>query len=258
MPDDGTTIDHINEPRHVQLARQLVEEVTPENNLYATPTHITWRGIDGATISTNTSVCSTLITKLLKQAYNFTNADFITWTGESTPEAEDYYDAAASNNGFKRLTNIADVQVGDVFIAKYLQQTTSATGHIAMIAAPPHLVSSTPSERRYSVSVIDSSSSYHGTSDTRYRIDPTTGDYDDGVGQGTMRMITDTNGLLIKYSWSTLSNSIIYDATERPSLLAQIPPHPGGVLYVTARPTFAQPPAQFNDKSLALDVLGEL
>jgi hypothetical protein len=40
-----------------------------------------------------------------------------------------------------------------------------------------------------------------------------------------MRMITDDNGLLIKYSWSTLTSSIIYDATERPSLFAKIPPH---------------------------------
>jgi len=210
---------------HVQLARQLVTEVTPENNNYATPTHITWRGIDGETVSTNTSVCSTLITKLLKQAYGFTNAQFTTWTGETSPEAEDYFDAADNNRGFVRIMNIADLRVGDVFIAKYLQQTTDATGHIAIIAATPRLTLLSGGERRYSVDVIDSTSSYHGTSDTRHRIDPTTGDYDEGVGLGTMRMITDDNGLLIKYSWSTLTSSIIYDATERPSLFAKIPPH---------------------------------
>lgn len=243
VPDDnGTTIDYVGEPRHVQLARQLVAEVAPPDNGYGTPTHITWRGIDGATVSTNFSVCSTFITKLLKQAYNYTNTDFIDWTGESSPEAEDYYNAAADNRGFTRLMNIADVQVGDVFIAKYLQQTTDATGHIAMIAATPRLVSSTSTERRYHVSVIDSSSSYHGTGDTRYRIDPTTGDYDEGVGQGTMRMITDTHGMLIKYSWSTLSNSVIYDATERPSLLAEIPPHDGGVVNSAPPPQQQQPP----------------
>src|SRR5689334_22602040 len=132
----AATPDYINPLRHVQLARQLVTEVTPENNLYATPTHITWRGIGGETVSTNTSVCSTLVTKLLKQAYGFSNADFINWTGESSPEAEDYYAAAAANNGFARIMNIANLRVGDLFIAKYLTQTTSATAHIALISAP--------------------------------------------------------------------------------------------------------------------------
>src|SRR6185503_10313049 len=49
---------------------------------------------------------------------------------------------------------------------------------------------------------------------------------DEGIGQGTMRVITDTNGLLIKYSWSTLTSSVIYDATERPSCFARIPKVP--------------------------------
>src|SRR5262245_50596819 len=81
------------EPIHVQLARKLVREVTMENNVYGTPTAVTWKGIDGATVSTNKSVCSTLVTKLLKQAYSFTNANFTTWTGETSPEAEDYWAA---------------------------------------------------------------------------------------------------------------------------------------------------------------------
>jgi hypothetical protein len=205
-----------------------VREVAMENNLYGTPTAITWKGIDGATVSTNKSVCSTLVTKLLKQAYNFTNANFTTWTGETSPEAEDYWAAGMNNNGFARVMNIADLKVGDLFIVKYLEPVGTATGHVAIVAGPPSLISSTSSERRYALPVIDSSSSYHGTSDTRNRIDPSTGDFDDGIGAGTMRMITDTNGLLIKYSWSTLSSSTIYDATTRPSLFAKVPPYTGG------------------------------
>ena len=227
------------EPMHVQLARRLVREVEPPDNRYGTPTVIQFAGQDGATASSNVSVCSTLVTHLLKRAYNFTNANFTTWTGETSPESEDYYDAAIANNGFARVTNIANLQIGDLFIAKYLEPVGTATGHVAMAAALPRLVSSTASERRYELDVIDSTSSYHGPDDTRHRIDPTTNDWDDGVGQGTMRMITDTSGLLIKYSWSTLTTSIVYGASERPSLFATVPPYNNRPPRVVAPPNHA-------------------
>jgi hypothetical protein len=225
-------------PEHLRLARRLVAEVVPENNLYDTPTVITWRGLDGATTTTNTSVCSTLVTALMKKAYKYTSAQITSWTGESAPEAEDYYDAVVAGRGFSRITNIANLQPGDLFVAKYVVYDGTATGHVAIATAAPQLLSSTATERTYSLMVIDSSSSYHGTADTRYRAVSATED-DDGIGQGMMRMITDTNGLLIKYSWSTSSASIIYDATERPSLLARLP---GVKPLPTGTPTEQPPP----------------
>ena len=249
-----TLLSAAGAPEHLRLARRLVAEVIPENNLYDTPTVITWKGIDGANTTTNTSVCSTLVTKLMKQAYGYTSAQITSWTGESSPEAEDYYDAVLAGRGFSRITNIANLQVGDLFVAKYVVYSGTATGHVAIATAAPVYTPSDPnnsaSQRVYYLNVIDSSSSYHGSADTRNRIDPSTGEIDDGVGQGTMRMITDNNGLLIKYSWSTLSSSVIYDATERPSLFARIPgvkPIPGGT------PT-EQPPPPKVDPSLFSEV----
>lgn len=227
MPDPGRPPEQLPTagalPLHVKMARDLVQHVIPENNLYDTPTVLQWAGVDGQTVYKNTSVCSTLITKLTMRAYHFTNSNFTAWTGETSPEAEDYYEAAITNNGFKRVMNIANLRVGDLFIAKYLDPEATVTGHVSMVNQLPRLISTTSTTRTYSMEVIDSSSSYHGSADTRNVIDPSTGETDTGIGIGTMRMITDTSGLLIKYSWSMLSSSVIYDATERPSMFATIP-----------------------------------
>jgi len=242
-------------PLHVKMARDLVQHITPENNLYATPTVLSWAGLDGATIYRNTSVCSTLITKLTQRAYRFTNANFTAWTGETSPEAEDYYDAAQANVGFKRVLNIANLRVGDLFIAKYLVPETTATGHVAMVNELPRLTGVNSTTRTYSMQIIDSSSSYHGSADTRNVIDPGTGETDDGIGMGTMRVITDNSGLLIKYSWSTLSSSIVYDASERPSLFATIPQYynyPQPPSSFTVQPT-ATTTSLFNDAARIVD-----
>src|SRR5215212_2664200 len=71
-------------PLHVTMARDLVAHVAPENNLYDTPTVLQWAGVDGQTVYKNTSVCSTLITKLTMRAYGFRSTDFTRWTGETS------------------------------------------------------------------------------------------------------------------------------------------------------------------------------
>ena len=84
----------------------------------------------------NTSVCSTLITKLTMRAYGFTSQHSPNWTGETSPEAEDYYEAATTNDGFKRVMNIANLR-GRSFVAKYLDPEATVTGHVAMVNELP-------------------------------------------------------------------------------------------------------------------------
>ena len=42
----------------------------------------------------------------------------------------------------------------------------------------------TSTTRTYAMGIIDSSSSFHGSADTRNIIDPSTGETDDGIGAG--------------------------------------------------------------------------
>ena len=204
-------------PAHVALAERLVSEVTATTNSYGWPPAVTWAGIDGATVTSNKSVCSTLQVALLEQAYGFTAAQMTAWTGASQPLAGAMYDAAEAGNGFTAFTQISDVSVGDLWSAKYISGS-SDTGHIALIDAAPVLEKTTATQELWDVTVIDSTGSPH-TNDTR------SANGEDGVGEGTMRMYTDLSGNLTGYSWGLSNASVVYYTSDgvRVSTFAHIP-----------------------------------
>jgi len=199
----------------------MVAEILPANNSYTngTPT-VRFTGISGATMMYNASDCSSFITKLLQASYGFTNANFTSWTGESDPEAEDYYDAAMANKGFSAFRNVNSIRSGDLFIIKYTGSQKD-TGHIVLITAPPTYVGvSTRSGVEgclvYDLPILDVTSSPHGPSDSRYA----TGQ--PGIGTGVMRIYTDSAGNLVTYQWSNLPNGSIYSTTDRLPTFATI------------------------------------
>ena len=67
---------------------------------------------------------------------------------------------------------------------------------------------------QYEVLVNDSSASYHGTTDTRYKTEAG-GKNDSGAGRGVMRLYADAAGDVVGYTWSTSKNSIYYNQTQR-------------------------------------------
>jgi hypothetical protein len=205
-------------PYHLQLAEQLVANISPENNVYSYDTPVvTWAGLGGAKTYSNSSDCSTFNTLLLEQAYGFTSRQFVQWTGSSLPQAVDLYDAAIADRGFKGFSNVANVVPGDNFFVEYLDSTTD-TGHCATIVSDPTLVSVTGSQRTYDMTVIDCTSDPH-SDDTR-----TNGET--GVGEGTMRIYTDSFGNLTAYSWGASDESVIETPATRPAIFAEIPVAP--------------------------------
>ena len=202
-------------PYHLQLAEQLVANIAPANNsyVYGTPS-VTWAGLDGATAYSNKSDCSTFDTALLTEAYHFTAKQFTQWTGTSTPQAKDYYNAAIADDGFIGYSSVASVQPGDDMFMKYLDSTTD-TGHVVTIVSAPSLVSTSSTQRIYNLTVIDSTTSPH-SSDTRVSGET-------GVGEGTMRIYTDLSGNLTAYSWGTSASSVVETAATRPATFAKIP-----------------------------------
>ena len=142
-------------PYHLQLAEELVANISPANNTYSYSTpSVTWAGLSGATTYSNSSDCSSFDTVLLKQAYHFTSNQFITWTGTSSPQASDYYDAAVADDGFKGFSNVGNVVAGDDMFVKYLDSTTD-TGHVVTIESAPKLISTSATQRTYNLTVID-------------------------------------------------------------------------------------------------------
>ena len=85
------------------------------------------------------------------------------------------------------------------------------------------LVAATPQKRtaskpfldntdQWEVTIIDSSKSGHGKTDTRHNDD---GTFRQGIGKGTLRLYTTKQGEIVGYSWSTVGASDFYGPGER-------------------------------------------
>ncbi len=204
------------------LADQLVNNISSANNNYSYGSPVvTWKGINGATSYSNFSDCSSFETKLLETAYGFNASQMTAWTGYSSPQAADYYEAAVKDKGFTGFTQIADLQVGDAVFFDYANDPDSSndSGHVVTIDALPALISTSSTERAYNITVVDCTANPH-SDDTR------TGT-ESGVGRGVMRFYTDLSGNLISYSWGTSPDSEIYTESERASIFAKLPPMNG-------------------------------
>jgi hypothetical protein len=208
----SVSVAYADVPAHVAWADDLVAHITPDKNEYASsPTYVYWAGVNGKTTYENRTQCSSFLTRLLKQAYGWSDSDFTQWFGSTSPTAELYHDAIQAQNGFAVVSNINDIQEGDVLAVKYLEEDATVTGHVMIAdgvavayAANEPLVSDTV---QYELKIIDSSKSGHGSSDTRLMSD---GSWDTGVGSGKLRLYADNNGTVVGYSWSTVKASTYY------------------------------------------------
>jgi hypothetical protein len=203
-------------PAHVLWAEAIALNVTPASNDYGSnPTYLTWPGVQGATTYANRTECSPFVTRVLKQAYGWSDTDFLTWFGYKSPYAATYHDAIQAGNRFLEIQHIKDIQIGDIIAIKYPAGSAS-TGHV-MIAynTPAQRMTTAPvvvGTTQYEIEVIDSAQSGHGPTDTRLMED---GTWDAGAGIGVLRLYADNTGTIVGYTWSTYNNSVYYDQTTR-------------------------------------------
>ncbi|MEH2098825.1 MAG: hypothetical protein V7K76_03435 [Nostoc sp.] len=248
------------EPQELDWAKRLIDDIQPQNNAYTSknPT-LKWKGVDGATKSQNRTVCSSFITRLLKRAYGYTSSDIKNWIGLDNPKAANYYDTITAQKRFQLISQVSDIKPGDILAIKYSENdrnTTDAedpssdqnisdanqcptslksTGHVVLISQAPIVHNTSPPVQsdltQYSLKVIDSSKSGHGCKDTRLLPNKSCNDkdaWDDGgVGQGTMRLYVDRNGVIAGYTWSLRSKSTYYSQNGYENKQGcQIPSHP--------------------------------
>jgi hypothetical protein len=141
--------------------------------------------------------------------------------GTTSPYAEDYYAAITAQNRFTEINNITAVQPGDLIAVKYLN--SSVTGHMMLVDSTARAESSSSpviaGTTQYALTVIDSSSSYHGPNDTRVTDPSTTGN---GIGRGEIRIYVDASLRPVGYSWSNTSGSTYYDLSQRPLIFGRL------------------------------------
>jgi hypothetical protein len=211
---------------HLDWAKLLVRELRPDDTSYQHKGgYVKWKGQDGAEGYESHTDCSGFLNALFTKAYGFTPAQFERWLGKRRPLAIDYHDAIERQNGFAQISRLGTVKPGDIIAIKYPPDSENS-GHILLVADFPTRRRPTRPEvdgtDQWEVSVIDSSRSGHGKTDTRHRDDATFGA---GVGQGVFRIYTDRSGQVIGYAWSTFANSEYYDQSTRNLVIGRLDPH---------------------------------
>lgn len=200
----------------LEWAEELVANIQPEDTDYQHKHGtVNWKGIDGSGKYESHTDCSGLLNHLLAQSYGLKQGDLEVWLGVRRPLAITYHDAIESKNGFARIEHVADVRPGDVIAIKYPPDADNS-GHIMIVAEQPRRRQATGTivdgTEQWEITVIDSSESGHGKTDTRRTADGTFGQ---GVGKGVFRLYTDARGNLIGYAWSTFANSDYHGQDDR-------------------------------------------
>ena len=153
----------------LEWAQILVKNISLDDTSYQHKQGgVTWAGVNGASHYVSQTDCSGLINALFEQSYGLTPTDFERFFSTDRPLAITYYDAVVSQNQFKRIASIYDVQPGDLIIIKYPPDNDNS-GHIMLVAGTPQKYSSSKPEidgtEQWTVNVINSSESGHGKTD---------------------------------------------------------------------------------------------
>ncbi len=191
--------------RHVATAEKLVAGLDLANTSYE---HghgtVSWT----APLASHTD-CSGFIDHLLMHEDGYTADDFQRWFGKARPTAASYHDAVVAEKGFTQVRTVGDVRPGDLIAIKYLKRKDN-TGHVMLVVEPPKRIPAAQpivaGTEQWSVTVIDSSESGHGTTDTRHKKGEGGRDHD-GLGRGVFRIYSDAQGNVAGFSWSTLKAS---------------------------------------------------
>jgi len=207
-------------PKHLTVAEDLVTRLKgiDDNHYGGGNRHIDW----DATPPTARSVCSSFISLLLIKAYGLTDADIAKMGSGSNPKAEDYFGAVGKGKAFERISKVRHLRAGDFLFVKYTDGHVSRngvedTGHVMLVASTPERtdkIGEAPvGTDVFTIEVIDSSASGHGTHDTRHI---GKNKFTGGVGKGTLRIaVNPTTDEIAAYSWSDLVKSEYFSAPNR-------------------------------------------
>jgi hypothetical protein len=210
------------EPKHLAVAENLVTHLSLANTNYE-------HGKPSVKFTEpceSHADCSGFADELLTYSYGYDKQQFRKIFGSGRPTAARYYDAVSEQHGFQRIDHVQDALPGDFLAIKYLKRTDN-TGHVMLVAARPVPMNATkpvkPGTRQWRVTIIDSSESGHGPTDTRHRKGANGKDHD-GVGEGVCRIYSDGAGDVVGFAWSTLGVSKFKSPDEEKLVIGRLVP----------------------------------
>jgi cell wall-associated NlpC family hydrolase len=208
-------------PQHLADALALVQNLDLDNTGYVHGEgSVTWDGTPEAYVD-----CSGFVNALLQHSYGYDQAQFELWFGTGRPTAADYHDAIVNQVGFTEIASLKDARPGDLLAVKYADPKPGSTGHIMVVAGPIRQIEPigplVDGTEQWEVPVIDSALSGHGPSDTRHGKGEGGKDHD-GVGQGILRVYTDSDGNVLGYTWSTSPKSSFRDQDDHNLVIGRL------------------------------------
>lgn len=175
---------------------------------------------------------ASFITTVIKEAMGWTGDHIRHIWGSTSPGSPIYYDNITLGVNFTRITNIYDIQRGDILT---IDATDSYSGHSVMILEAPEELTVQLKPRwadtlQWAVKIADSTTSAHGCNsiypDSRWEGDCKNGGvFHQGPGTGYIRLYTDLTGEFIGYTWSitSVSDSQYYSPSVRPYAVGRTP-----------------------------------
>jgi hypothetical protein len=190
-------------PKHLELARELLQHVPKESNRY---THTDQISFPSDVFSRGYSMnadCSGLVYSLLGRARSESLAQMIKTVGnKKRPLSEDFALSILKERGFQRITRIQDVRPGDIFAWEWVSfldnKTTGNTGHTMVIdSIPIKIKPRSPfiaQTEQFELWVIDSSDGIWSPDDTR---NISKDEKLQGLGRGRFRVYVSAEGSVV-------------------------------------------------------------
>lgn len=178
--------------------------------------------IDWDTMEGHTTAGAGFYTAVLSKTMSWTPADVQSHWGAFCPTSTIYFSAIGTGTHFTQITKAANIQKDDVIV---INAGSGYGGHTMLVDGAPILITHPVSPlfagtTQWKVPIVDSTSTAHGCTDSRWTgtCTPLTGTMDPGAGRGNIRLYTDTiSGNLLGYTWSvTASNTSYYSPLTRP------------------------------------------
>jgi hypothetical protein len=214
----GALAEDAGVPRHLALARELVENTRPQNNLYKLGgRHLSFASDPAGEYAVRADCSGFLLALFERAGYPTQSRMGLLPSSFRKPQrravAEDFVYSLEREMGYRRIRGVHEMRPGDLLAHAMLrredQQQTGTTGHVYLLdSAPGRIPGRSPvvaGTQQYEVRVIDSNHEYTGPDDTRTR-DPS--NKVTGVGRGTIRLYADASGELV--GWART-----YEGTKR-------------------------------------------
>lgn len=198
-------------PKHLELARELLATVKPENNRYVainSTSGVRWKGDFLTSENVVYTACGGFVGAVLERAKVKSYDEIRSRATRGEVRVASFIDGVHRGYGPKKVASLFDAEPGDIFLFECLKndckaQGYLAAGHVALIDAKPWQRRDKYSEPliegtlQWVVVVIDSDEHPHDITDTRYSPD---GKHQTGVGRGKYRVYTDMNGVPVGYT----------------------------------------------------------